>query len=165
MRVLISSIENEYRRYKTLAERAVEQVSDDELAAVPSPDGNSIAILLQHLSGNLRSRFTDFLTSDGEKPWRDRDSEFVPRDGTRAELTARWEDGWSILLDTLAGLDDHALVRRVTIRGEEHSVLEALHRSLAHASYHVGQIVLLARSFRGEEWKTLSIPKTRRGTR
>lgn len=160
-RIVISSIEFEYRRYKTLAERAMGQVTDDEVAVIPSSDGNSIAMLVQHMSGNLKSRFTDFLASDGEKPWRDRSSEFLASDVTRAALMTRWEDGWSVLFDTLAQLDDEALGRHVTIRGEAHSVLEALHRSLAHASYHVGQIVLIAKSFRGEQWKPLSIPKAR----
>lgn len=159
MRVILSSIEGEYRRYKGLAERSLGQVTDDELVAVPSAEGNSLAMLVWHLSGNLKSRFTEFLTSDGEKPWRDRESEFVLREVTRDAVTARWDEGWSILFRTLADLDDDALDRRVTIRGQEMSVLEALHRSLAHASYHVGQMVLLAKSFRGASWRSLSIPK------
>jgi hypothetical protein len=159
VRRILTSIENEYRRYKKLGEGAFDQVTDAELAEAPSPHGNSIAILVWHLSGNLKSRFTEFLVSDGEKPWRDRESEFVARGVTRADLDTRWEEGWSILFRTLSDLDDDALDRKVTIRGQELSVLEALHRSLAHASYHVGQIVVVAKSFRGASWRSLSIPK------
>ena len=159
MRDILTSIEHEYRRYKRLAEGAFDQVTDAELVEIPSLEGNSIAMLVSHLSGNLKSRFTDFLTSDGEKPWRDRESEFVARTVTRADLQAKWEEGWAILFRTLSELDDAALACRVTIRGAELSVLEALHRSLAHASYHVGQVVLVAKSFRGESWRSLSIPR------
>lgn len=159
MREILTSIEREYRRYKGLAEGAFGQVTDAELVDVPASEGNSIAMLVWHLSGNLKSRFTDFLTADGEKPWRDRESEFVTRDITRAALLAKWEEGWSVLFRTLSELGDDALDRRVTIRGEGLSVLQALHRSLAHASYHVGQVVLLAKSRRGGTWRSLSIPK------
>jgi Protein of unknown function (DUF1572) len=159
VREILTSIENEYRRYKKLGERAFEQAGDRELTVIPTPEGNSIAMLVWHLSGNLKSRFTDFLTSDGEKPWRDRESEFLAREVTREDLLAKWEEGWSILFRALSDLNDDLLGRRVTIRGEEHSVLQALHRSLAHASYHVGQVVHLAKSFRGETWRSLSIPK------
>ena len=158
MRVVVSAIESEYRRYKALGGRAMDQVTDAELVVVPSPDGNSIAMIVWHLAGNLVSRFTDFLTTDGEKPWRDRESEFVPRNVTRADVTARWEQGWSVLFAALATLDDDALARRVTIRGDGLSVLEALQRSVTHASYHVGQIVQLAKSYRGADWQSLSIP-------
>ena len=161
MREIVTSLEHEYRRYKKLAEGAFDQVTDAELVESPSREGNSLAMLVWHLSGNLKSRFSDFLTSDGEKPWRDRESEFVSRTVTRADLRAKWEEGWVILFRTLSELNDEALSRRVTIRGVELSVLEALHRSLAHASYHVGQVVLLAKSFRGESWRSLSIPRGR----
>jgi hypothetical protein len=159
VRDIVTSIEFEYRRYKKLAEGAFEQLRDAELSVIPTAEGNSIAALAWHLSGNLKSRFTDFLTSDGEKPWRDRESEFQAREVTRAELLARWEEGWSVLFRTLSEIDDAALARRVRIRGEETSVLQALHRSVAHASYHVGQVVYLAKSFRGDAWRSLSIPK------
>lgn len=159
MRDILTSIEHEYRRYKKLAESAFAQVTDAQLVEIPSPEGNSIAMLTWHLSGNLKSRFTDFLTTDGEKPWRNRESEFEARTVTRMELQAKWEEGWAVLFQTLSDLDDDALGRPVAIRGEEHSVLQALHRSLAHASYHVGQVVFLAKSFRGEGWRSLSIPK------
>jgi len=156
---ILAAIEHEYRRYKRLAEGAFEQVTEAQLTQIPAADGNSIAILAWHLSGNLKSRFTDFLISDGEKPWRDRESEFVPREARRVELLAQWEAGWAVLFGTLAGLKDDSLDQRVTIRGEGLTVLQALLRSLAHASYHVGQIVLLAKSFRGESWHSLSIPR------
>ena len=158
MRRIVGSIEGEYRRYKTLGESAIEQVADEQLSAVSSSAGNSIATLVWHISGNLASRFTDFLESDGEKPWRERDSEFLHRTVPRAELREKWEKGWTILFRSLAGLDDERLHAVVKVRGVPLSVHEALHRSLAHASYHVGQIVFLAKAFRGSEWRYLSIP-------
>jgi len=159
MREVLTSIEQEYRRYKKLAEGTFQQTTDTELVKVPSAEGNSIAMVVWHISGNLKSRFTDFLTSDGEKPWRDRESEFGTRTVTRAEMLAKWEDGWGVLFHTLSELDDGALGRAITIRGEEHSVLQALHRSLAHTTYHVGQIVFLAKSFRAKDWNSLTIPR------
>lgn len=158
MRPIVDSIEAEYRRYKKLAERAIEQLSEDDLSKAGPGGGNSIAVICWHLSGNLRSRFTDFLTADGEKPWRKRDEEFEARTVTRAEWLAKWEQGWQVLLQTLASLTDDQLARKVTIRGEPHAVHEALHRSLGHTSYHVGQIVYLAKAFRGGDWNCLTIP-------
>jgi len=163
MRALIASIEAEYRRYKTLAEGAINQLADPQLAGATATAGttgtsNSIVIIVWHLAGNLRSRFTDFLTSDGEKPWRDRDSEFLARHVTRTELQAKWEDGWRALFAALTDLTDAELARTVTIRGQPHTVAEALHRSLAHTSYHVGQIVYVAKALRGADWQSLSIP-------
>lgn len=157
MRTLIASIEGEYRRYKTLAEGALDQLADSALAA-DAGTGNSIATIVWHVSGNLKSRFTDFLTSDGEKPWRDRDSEFLARHVTRTELRAKWEDGWQVLFAALADLGDADLERTVAIRAQSLTVAEALHRSLAHASYHVGQIVYVAKALRGADWQSLSIP-------
>ena len=156
-RVTIEAIAAEFGRYKALGEKAVAQLDDAALSAVPA-GGNSIATICWHMSGNFRSRFTEFLTSDGEKPWRKRDEEFEARAVTREALLARWEQGWAVLLDTLATLSDEALDRSVTIRGQSLSVLEALLRSLAHASYHVGQIVYAAKAARGGEWTSLSIP-------
>jgi hypothetical protein len=157
MRPIISSIASEYRRYKLLAVAAIHQLDDDQLCE--SVDGaNSITTLVWHVSGNLKSRFTDFLTTDGEKPWRDRDSEFLPRRVTKTELLEKWEDGWEVLFDTLESLRDDDLARSVSIRGSALSVPEALHRSLAHTSYHVGQIVLMAKAARGADWQYLSIP-------
>ena len=158
MRPIIDSVRAEYLRYKGLAEGAVAQLSDADLV-VPGPGGgNSIAVLCWHLAGNFRSRFSDFLTSDGEKPWRRREEEFQRRSITKDELLAFWESGWAVLLETLQGLSDPDLEREVTIRGQPLRVVEALHRSLAHASYHVGQIVSQARGLRGAEWRWLSIP-------
>lgn len=155
---LVDSIRGEYLRYKTLAERAIEQLPEADLSRSGPGGGNSIAVICWHLSGNLRSRFTDFLTSDGEKPWRNRDEEFESRTVTRAELLAKWAAGWDVLLQTLSTLTDDQLDHGVTIRGQSLKVHEALHRSLAHASYHVGQIVFLAKEFRGSDWQSLSIP-------
>jgi Protein of unknown function (DUF1572) len=157
MRDLIASIEAEYRRYKTLGEGAINQLADSQLAQVPGT-GNSIVTIVWHLAGNLKSRFTDFLTADGEKPWRDRDSEFLAREVSRKELQTKWEDGWRVLFAALTDLSDVDLGRTVTIRGEPHTVAQALHRSLAHASYHVGQIVYEAKALRGADWRYLSIP-------
>jgi hypothetical protein len=159
-RHLLASVEAEFRRYKSLAEKAVEQLADDELH-VRWDDGNSIAILMQHIGGNLKSRFSDFLSSDGEKPWRDRESEFADRRMNRTDLLATWEGGWQEALTSLGSLTDEQMTRPVVIRGVELSVVEALHRSVTHVSYHVGQIVLLARRIRGSQWKFLSIPPGR----
>jgi hypothetical protein len=159
MRDFIASIETEFRRYKGLGDAAFQQVTDDELVQPAPNGGNSIAILVWHLSGNFASRFTDFLTSDGEKPWRRRDEEFDDRAVTRDELLAKWNRGWTILDSSLIALTDKNLSDVVVIRGVEFKVHEALHRSLAHASYHVGQIVFLAKMFRGDAWTTLSIAR------
>jgi uncharacterized damage-inducible protein DinB len=158
MREVIGSIEAEYGRYKKLAEGAIAQLDDEQLCRAEASGGNSIATIVWHVAGNFESRFTDFLTSDGEKPWRDRESEFLERNVSRAELLEKWERGWSALFGALVDLDDSRLHDAVTIRGVPHSVLEALHRSLAHATYHVGQIVFLAKALRGGTWKYLSIP-------
>ena len=157
MRALVTSIEGEYRRYKTLGENAVTQLPEAQLAETAG-SSNSIATIVWHLAGNLTSRFTDFLTSDGEKPWRDRDSEFLARQVKRAELQAKWEDGWRVLFAALSALTDADLAKTVTIRGQPHTVAEALHRSLAHTSYHVGQIVFVAKALRGADWRYLTIP-------
>jgi uncharacterized damage-inducible protein DinB len=158
VRTVISSIESEYRRYQRLGEESLRQLDAEALVRQPPGDGNSAAALVWHVAGNLRSRFTDFLTADGEKAWRDRESEFAPRAVSAADVRAKWDEGWNVLLQTLSTLSDGDLSRTVTIRGQALSVLEALHRSLAHTSYHVGQIVFLARSLRGKRWEWLSIP-------
>jgi len=158
MTSMIQSIAGEYRRYKALAEAALAQLSDSEIWAPTPGGGNSIATICWHISGNLRSRFTDFLTSDGEKPWRNREEEFQARSVPKAELLAHWEQGWRPLLTTLGALDDADLSRTITIRGQALGVDEALHRSLAHTSYHVGQVVYAARAWRGATWRFLSIP-------
>jgi uncharacterized damage-inducible protein DinB len=158
MSPLIESVRAEYLRYKALADAAMDQLAEAQLSAPGPSGGNSIAVICWHVAGNLRSRFTDFLTSDGEKPWRQREEEFAQRTVTRAELQEKWNTGWEALLGALDGLDDDQLQRTVTIRGQPLRVHEALHRSLSHASYHVGQIVYLAKSLRGAEWQYLSIP-------
>jgi uncharacterized damage-inducible protein DinB len=162
MRELIGSIEQEYRRYKGYAERTFDQLSDDQLAQVPAAEGNSVAILVWHVAGNLKSRFTDFLTTDGEKPWRQRESEFEERHVGRDQLLTKWNEGWAVLFAALSQLSDADLGKRVTIRGEPGAVHEALHRSLAHTSSHVGQIVLLGKTLRAAQWRTLTIPKASR---
>jgi uncharacterized damage-inducible protein DinB len=154
----IDSIRAEYLRYKTLAEAAIDQLSDDELSTPAPNGGNSIATMAWHVSGNLKSRFTDFLTTDGEKPWRQREEEFAARTVNRSELLTKWNEGWNVLIGTLATLTDKQLTKTVTIRQQPLLVHEALHRSLAHSSYHVGQIVYAARAMRGKDWKYLSIP-------
>jgi hypothetical protein len=159
MRTVVSSIEAEYRRYKRLGDESIRQLDAEGLVRQPPGDGNSVAAIAWHISGNLRSRFTEFLTADGEKPWRNREEEFEGRTVSRAELLAKWEDGWKALFTALDGLSDDLLAREVTIRGQAIPVLDALHRSLAHTSYHVGQIVFLAKEVVGEKWKSLSIPK------
>ena len=156
---LLKDIARTYRNYKQLGERAIAQVSDEQLHALVDTDSNSIAIIVKHLAGNLRSRFTDFLKSDGEKPWRNRDEEFDDRAVTRQEFLAKWEQGWSVLFGALDGLTDANLRDTITIRGQAHAVHEALHRSVAHTSYHVGQMVYIAKALRGDQWKSLSIPR------
>jgi len=136
----------------------MEQLTAEQLCQRGGANGNSIATIVWHMSGNFASRFTDFLGSDGEKPWRDREGEFQHRTVSREELRERWEQGWSVLLGSLAGLDDGQSQQMVKIRGVSLSVLEALHRSLAHASYHVGQIVFFAKEAQGGQWRYLSIP-------
>jgi uncharacterized damage-inducible protein DinB len=158
MTTFLESIRAEYLRYKRLAESAIAQLSDAELTAQAAGGDNSIPMICWHISGNLQSRFTDFLTSDGEKPWRHREEEFQPRAVTRAELLVKWNGGWEALLRALTDLSDTDLERTVTIRRQPLQVSEALHRSLAHVAYHVGQIVYVAKSRRGNSWTSLSVP-------
>ena len=148
-----------FRYYKNLAERAMAQATDEQLLAVLDEEMNSIAVIVKHMSGNMRSRWTNFLTSDGEKPERDRDAEFTDPCSTREALLANWEEGWQCLFNALEGLSEQDLQRTVTIRGEAHSVIQAINRQVAHYAYHCGQIVLLAKHFRHAEWKSLSVPR------
>lgn len=158
--LFVQDIRIQARKLKELADKAVAQVRDEDLTVVLDPESNSIAMIVQHLAGNLRSRWTDFLTSDGEKPDRNRDAEFESQDGTtRAGLLAAWDEGWGCLFSTLDGLTAEDLGRTVTIRSEPHSVVQAINRGLTHAAYHVGQIVLLAKHFASADWKTLSIAR------
>jgi hypothetical protein len=156
---MIEDFSKEFARYKIMGLKAMAQVPDSRLHEIVGSEGNSIAILVQHISGNLISRFTDFLNSDGEKPWRNRDSEFEALDNTRKDLEDLWTRGWGVLEIQLAGLTDQDLLREVYIRGEAWSVHGALARSLAHASYHVGQMVALARILCSGNWQWITIPK------
>ena len=148
------------RGHKRLADGAMAQISDEQFFALPDAESNSVAIIVKHMAGNMRSRFTDFLTTDGEKPDRDRDHEFInAADATRAEILEAWEKNWQVVFDALNALSGDDLVCQVTIRSEPHSVLRAINRQVAHYAYHVGQIVFLAKHWKGSEWKSLSIPK------
>jgi hypothetical protein len=145
--------------YKKLAERAMDQVTDEQLFATLDGEANSIAIIVKHMAGNMRSRWTGFLTTDGEKPTRNRDSEFEEPPAMRADLLAIWEEGWACFFSALQPLTDADLTRTVTIRGEAHSVMQAINRQLAHYPHHIGQIVLLAKHFCCDRWQTLSVPR------
>ena len=158
MTSIVGSVRAEYVRYKGLAESAMAQLSEPQLSAPGPNGGGSIATICWHIAGNLKSRFTDFGKSDGEKPWRQREEEFERRVVPRAELLEKWADGWAALFGALDALADDQLRGTVTIRQQPLLVYEALHRSLAHIAYHVGQIVYVAKEFRGREWKYLSIP-------
>jgi hypothetical protein len=156
---MIENFYDEFIRYKLTAEKAIAQVSDEALNTVVAKDGNSIAMLVRHMSGNLNSRFTEFFTQDGEKPWRNRDAEFETKTYARADLLKMWNFGFEVLERQLAGMDDGHLSRKVLLRGKTLTVHEALCRSLAHMATHVGQIVLLARILATDEWQWISIPK------
>lgn len=145
--------------YKGLAEKAMAQVSDNQLHVPLDTNTNSIAVIVKHIAGNLLSRWTDFLTSDGEKPWRQRDNEFIDTLATRQEMLEYWESGWHCLFSALNALLADDLSKTITIRGEEHSVPLAIQRSMIHCGYHIGQIVMVARILAGEEWTTLTIPR------
>ncbi|MGB8885808.1 MAG: DUF1572 family protein [Candidatus Korobacteraceae bacterium] len=148
------------RGHKRLADDAIAQLNDEQFFASPDPESNSVAIIVKHMAGNMRSRFTDFLTSDGEKADRNRDTEFVMRDDAkRQEILASWEQNWQLVFETINSLQPADLKRTVTIRGEPHSVLQAINRSLVHLAYHAGQITFLAKHWKGGEWKSLSVPK------
>lgn len=149
--------------YKRLAERAMEQVPDAALTTTIDSESNSIALIVKHLSGNMRSRWKDFLTTDGEKPDRNRDSEFEAPPQTRAEVLVLWETGWNYVFEALAPLTDADLPRTVTIRNEPHSVMQAINRQIAHYSYHVGQITYLAKHLAGDRWTSLTIPRGKSG--
>ena len=150
-----------FRYYKMLAERAMEQVTDDQLFITLDEEANSIGLIVKHMAGNMRSRWTDFLETDGEKPDRNRDSEFVDPPATRKALLNMWEDGWTCVFRALEPLSDADLSRTVMIRGEAHSVMQAVNRQVAHYAHHVGQIVLLAKHLAHERWQSLSVPRNR----
>jgi Protein of unknown function (DUF1572) len=149
-----------FHRQRRLAEKAAAQLAAEQLFVSLDDESNSVAIVMQHMGGNLRSRWRDFLTTDGEKPDRHRDTEFELAPGaSAADVEARWNEGWDTLAATLAALTPADLLRTVTIRAEPHTVVQALERGLAHAAYHVGQIVQLARHLKGDDWQSLSIPR------
>lgn len=156
---MLEDFRTKHRRYRLIGERALAQLPDAALNHVPAPDGNSAAIVVRHLSGNLMSRFTDFPTTDGEKPWRDREAEFADRAYSRAEVDALWQQGWGAVEGALTSLTDADLAGTVAIRGQPLTVHAALCRSLAHVAYHSGQLVLLARAEAAGPWQRISIPK------
>ena len=156
---MIKDFVDEFARYRRIGEKAIDQVSDEALNSVLGADNNSIAIIVRHISGNLLSRFTDFLNSDGEKPWRDRDSEFQDAHYARLETERMWAEGWGLLESELSKVSDEQLQQHVYIRGQAWTIHDALCRSLAHVSYHVGQIVLLARISNDGNWQWITIPK------
>lgn len=148
-----------FRGLKQLADKSIAQVSDEELFRTIDPESNSIALIMKHMYGNMRSRWTDFLTTDGEKPDRRRDSEFLVEGEDRRAVTERWEAGWQTVFDALAPLKPEDLLREITIRGEPHTVVKAINRQISHYGQHVGQIVFLAKHLKSSDWKTLSIPR------
>jgi uncharacterized protein DUF1572 len=156
----LSDMRTQFAKLRTMAEQAMAQVGDDDFARMLDPENNSIAIIVKHISGNLRSRCTDFLTSDGEKPDRDRDGEFVLHlHDTRIHLLNEWAAAWDLLAATVEALTPDDLQQTIYIRAEPHTVGQALSRHLAHLSYHVGQLVLLAKHWVGADWQTLTIPR------
>jgi len=156
----LDEVRRQFRGHKRLAEGAMAQLTDEELFVALDPESNSVALIVKHISGNMRSRFTDFLTSDGEKPTRNRDQEFeINPATTRADILRWWEEGWACVFTAVEALAPDDVMRTVTIRNEPHTVLQAINRQVAHYSYHVGQIVFLAKHFRSSEWKTLSVPR------
>jgi len=147
------------RGHKRMADAAMAQLSDEQFFAMPSEESNSVAIIVKHVAGNMRSRFTDFLTTDGEKPDRKRDSEFITNADNRANLLSAWEQGWQLVLDTVKSLRPDDLTRTITIRAEPHTVLQAINRQIGHTAQHVGQIVFVAKHWKGSDWQTLSVPR------
>jgi hypothetical protein len=148
-----------FRSLKDLAEKAEAQVDDEGFFHMLDPESNSIALVMKHMAGNMRSRWTDFLTTDGEKPDRNRDSEFVDESEDRVAILRRWEDGWQTVFDAVGALSPDDLMRTVTIRDEPHTVVDAINRQLVHYGYHVGQIVFIAKHLKSAEWRSLSIPR------
>ncbi len=157
----ISDVGETFRSYKSLAEKALAQISDEEFFKQIDEESNSIAAIVKHIGGNLRSRWTDFLISDGEKPDRNRDSEFIADGDTRENLTEFWENGWNVIFSTLENLKPEDLEKIIQIRGENFSVFKAINRSLTHTASHVGQIMFLAKHYCSNNWKTLSVPKNK----
>ncbi len=160
----ISSARRQFQYYKLLGEKAIGQLKDDQLFFQPGTESNSIAVIVKHMWGNMLSRWTNFLTKDGEKEWRKRDEEFENDLQNKAEIMQKWEEGWQCLFAALEQIDDQSIGRIIYIRKEGHTVLEAINRQLAHYSYHIGQIVFLAKMLRDTEWNSLSIPRNQSET-
>ncbi|MEP7075462.1 MAG: DUF1572 family protein [Acidobacteriota bacterium] len=152
-----------FRNYKKLAEKAIEQIDDEQFFEAIDSESNSVAVIVKHVAGNLLSRWADFLTSDGEKDFRDRDAEFEKTGGTRESLMKFWEDGWQTLFENIEPFTVEDFLKSITIRGEPHTIVEAMNRQLTHYAYHIGQIVFLAKHLRSAEWQNLSVPKNRSG--
>lgn len=161
---VITSAIASFRANKGWADKAIAQLPDDKLHVTLDDNTNSVAVIMKHVAGNLKSRWTDFLTTDGEKPWRNRDDEFVHTFANRQEVLNYWEAGWACLFETLEALQPEELSKTVTIRGEPHTVPLAIHRSLAHCSYHIGQIIMVARILAGDNWETITIPRGQSGS-
>ena len=155
----LASIRKLFRYYKGMGEKAMAQLSDEELLMAPDPESMNIAMIVKHISGNMRSRWTDFLTADGEKPWRNRKTEFANDLQSREEIMAAWEKGWACLLGAVDPLQPEDLLKIIYIRNEGHTALEAINRQFTHYSYHIGQIVYQAKHLKGADWQSLSIPK------
>ena len=153
------SVRKQFEYYKSLGEKTIEQLNDKDLFWQYNDQSNSIAITVNHLWGNMKSRWTDFLTSDGEKEWRNRDLEFEPEIKSKVELLSKWNDAWGCLFDALNSINKENFYNKVYIRNQEHSIIEAINRQLAHYSYHIGQIVYIGKMIKGSEWKSLTIPK------
>jgi len=160
----LDSATKQFLYYKALGEKAMAQLEPEQLSVSVNEDTNSIAVIVKHMAGNMLSRWTDFLTSDGEKEWRDRDAEFENTLETAAEIMALWQKGWQCLFDALAGLQPEQMTDIIYIRNEGHTVVEAINRQLAHYPYHVGQIVFYAKQLKASEWDSLSIPKNKSNT-
>jgi hypothetical protein len=159
MKEFLTSTRKLFQHYKGMAEKAIAQLDDEQINWRPNDSSNSIAIIVHHLSGNMLSRFTDFLTSDGEKPWRDRDAEFETGYATRAEMMEAWEKGWTVVFGAVDSVKNEDLDKIIYIRNEGQTVVEALQRQLAHYASHIGQILYIGKTLKGDEWKSLSIPK------
>jgi hypothetical protein len=159
--IFLESSKRLFLYYKTLAEKAIDQIDEDQLFFSANEDTNSIAIIIQHLAGNMLSRWTDFLTTDGEKDWRNRDGEFEENYKTKAELLVFWNKGWDCLFDAINSLQPERLTDIIYIRKEGHTVMDAINRQLAHYPYHVGQIVFYAKMLKKTDWNSLSIPKNK----
>ena len=159
--VYLKSAQSEFHRYKSLGEKAIEQLESDQLFFANNDDSNSIAVIVKHMNGNMLSRWTDFLTTDGEKSWRKRDAEFENTFKDKQEVLRQWEEGWACVFAAIDSLNDEQLSTTIYIRNEAHTVIEAINRQLTHYAYHVGQIVFVAKQLKKGEWNTLSIAKNR----